>query len=151
MPLKPLNTLKSWFETGDKPTQAQFWDWLDSFFHKDETIPIDSVAGLSDALNSKANASAVSDLSPVIITGSTSTATVDHDGGKIMHKVRVKSTSAMGSFKIGTTAGGDQIMAVESVASDTATIYTLDFDLESSGTIHFSGLAGTWSIKIVLQ
>jgi hypothetical protein len=26
--------------TGKKPTQAQFWAWMDSFWHKDEVISL---------------------------------------------------------------------------------------------------------------
>lgn len=33
---QPIATLKQWFETGDFPTQQQFWDWLDSYVHKDD-------------------------------------------------------------------------------------------------------------------
>jgi hypothetical protein len=35
MSKQSINTLKNWFRTGLKPTQSQFRDWLDSFFHKD--------------------------------------------------------------------------------------------------------------------
>jgi hypothetical protein len=51
MSKQALNTLKNWFKTGLKPTQAQFWDWLDSFWHKDEKIPVEQVEGLSELLN----------------------------------------------------------------------------------------------------
>ena len=36
---RPLSTLKSWFRRGLKPTESQFSDWLDSFWHKDEELP----------------------------------------------------------------------------------------------------------------
>lgn len=151
MALRTISVLKGWFETGDKPLQSHFWDWLDSFWHKDETIPQASIFGLNSSLNSKADTSAVVDLTPVLLTGSTSTASHSMAGGKILNKVRIKSTSALTAFKIGTSVGGAEIMAVESVAANTAAIYTLDFDLESATTIHFSGLTGTWTIKIVFQ
>lgn len=32
---KPLHIIKTWFETGDVPTQQQFYDAFDSFHHKD--------------------------------------------------------------------------------------------------------------------
>lgn len=48
------NTLKSWFKTGLKPTQLQFWAWMDSYFHKDEAIPQNSISGLQQVLNAKA-------------------------------------------------------------------------------------------------
>jgi len=31
-------TIKSYFETGDKPTQVQYHDTWDSFWHKDESL-----------------------------------------------------------------------------------------------------------------
>jgi hypothetical protein len=49
------NTLKSWFETGDIPTQEQFWALIDSFFHKEESIPITSIAQIENILNGKAD------------------------------------------------------------------------------------------------
>ena len=52
MAIQSVNTLKGWFETLDKPTQAHFWDWLDSFFHKSESIPQASVTDLVTTLNS---------------------------------------------------------------------------------------------------
>lgn len=49
----PLNTLKNWFKTGFKPTQAQFWAWLDSFRHKDEPVPVADIDGLQTLLDAK--------------------------------------------------------------------------------------------------
>jgi hypothetical protein len=51
MSKQSLNSLKNWFKTGLKPTQAQFWDWLDSFWHKDEAIPLEKIEGLTELLN----------------------------------------------------------------------------------------------------
>lgn len=36
MAIESRATIKSWFETGDFPTQEQFWAWIDSFYHKNE-------------------------------------------------------------------------------------------------------------------
>jgi hypothetical protein len=43
-----LNNLKNWFKTGLIPTQQQFWDMFDSFFHKDDVIPINKIAGIQN-------------------------------------------------------------------------------------------------------
>ena len=43
-----LTTIKNWFKTGLKPTQAQFWNTWDSFFHKDDKIPIEQVEGIEE-------------------------------------------------------------------------------------------------------
>ena len=48
--------LKGWFSNFKKPTQNQFWAWIESYWHKDEKIPIDSVEGLKSALENTANA-----------------------------------------------------------------------------------------------
>lgn len=60
MAIQSVNQLKQWFETGDKPTQQQFWDWLDSFVHKNEGIAIENVGGLEQVLQAKADGSALS-------------------------------------------------------------------------------------------
>lgn len=49
-------TIKSWFRNGAKPTEKQFWEWIDSFFHKEEKIPMKSVEGMDKALEGKADA-----------------------------------------------------------------------------------------------
>jgi hypothetical protein len=48
-----INTILSWFKTGLKPTQAQFWATWQSFWHKDELIPQSNIADLAITLNSK--------------------------------------------------------------------------------------------------
>jgi len=53
-------TIKAWFKRGMKPLESQFAAWIDSFWHKDDTIPIGSVDQLPNILASKADASMVS-------------------------------------------------------------------------------------------
>ncbi|PWA05475.1 hypothetical protein [Flavobacterium laiguense] len=53
------NTIKNWFKTGLKPTQAQFWATWDSFWHKDEKIPITAIEDIETILNEKADAEAL--------------------------------------------------------------------------------------------
>lgn len=62
MAKQSINQLKQWFETGDYPTQQQFWDWLESYFHKDDKIPVDSVDTLTQILQGKADSSTVNEL-----------------------------------------------------------------------------------------
>ena len=38
--MKSKTDLKGFFETGDKPTQTHFHEWLDSYWHKDESSQI---------------------------------------------------------------------------------------------------------------
>lgn len=53
-----LNTILSWFQTGDFPTQEQFSESWKSFYHKEENIPVDKVENLNTELQNKADASA---------------------------------------------------------------------------------------------
>jgi hypothetical protein len=50
------NLIKNWFKTGLKPTQAQFLATWDSFWHKDEKIPITAIDDIENILNAKAEA-----------------------------------------------------------------------------------------------
>ena len=51
-----IQTLKKWFSNFKKPTQEQFWAWIDSFWHKSEKIPMDSIEGLGSAIQGTASA-----------------------------------------------------------------------------------------------
>ncbi|RQO66841.1 hypothetical protein DBR40_21550 [Pedobacter sp. KBW01] len=55
MAKQTLNTIKNWFKTGLKPTQQQFWDSWDSFWHKDQVIPSSSVENLDSRFDEKAD------------------------------------------------------------------------------------------------
>ena len=58
-PIYSISTLKGWFSQFATPTQAQFHGWLDSFFHKNESIPAASIDGLQVLLDAKADAANV--------------------------------------------------------------------------------------------
>ncbi|MGQ0739151.1 MAG: hypothetical protein ACT4OJ_08850, partial [Bacteroidota bacterium] len=51
------DTVKPWFETGDKPTQAQFWQFFDWVRFLDDPIAMAEVTGLVNALLGKVNTS----------------------------------------------------------------------------------------------
>ncbi|TDW46579.1 hypothetical protein EV144_106251 [Flavobacterium sp. 270] len=57
MAIQTLNTIKKWFKTGLKPTQAQFWDTWDSFRHKCEKVPVGDIEGIIELLDSKTDES----------------------------------------------------------------------------------------------
>lgn len=41
--MKSKQELKQYFENNDIPKQEEFWEWQDSYWHKDEKIPADKV------------------------------------------------------------------------------------------------------------
>lgn len=64
MAITDKNTIYSWFQNDDFPTEAQFRATWDSFWHKSETIPVSQINGLNELfqqtatitqLNQKAN------------------------------------------------------------------------------------------------
>ncbi len=62
MAITDKNTLKSWFKRGLKPLASQFEAWMDSYYHKGEKIPVDSVDGLSEVLIDKVDQAAAAQM-----------------------------------------------------------------------------------------
>lgn len=58
--------IKGYFNTGDKPTQQQYHDTWDSFWHKDEALPIENVE--------------TPDLDQILTQGNISTQTIKTEG-----------------------------------------------------------------------
>ncbi|MDH6251794.1 hypothetical protein M2347_001521 [Chryseobacterium sp. H1D6B] len=41
--MKSKQEIKQFFENGDIPNQEQFWEWQDSYWHKDEKLPLNRI------------------------------------------------------------------------------------------------------------
>ncbi|MCF2218397.1 hypothetical protein H9Q08_03685 [Chryseobacterium sp. PS-8] len=54
----PLNTILSYFQTGDIPTQEEFQASWSSFWHKNDAIPTSKIEGLDQQLQNKADKAA---------------------------------------------------------------------------------------------
>lgn len=52
MAITDKNTIKKWFRNFLKPTQEQFWNWMDSYWHKEEKIPQDTIEGWDEFIQS---------------------------------------------------------------------------------------------------
>jgi len=50
-----LETILSWFQTGDMPTEEEFQASWSSFWHKEESIPTSKITGLDNQLQNKAD------------------------------------------------------------------------------------------------
>lgn len=66
MAIRDRETLKKCFRRGAYPTESQFSDWIDSFLHCNDTIPINLIQGLAQILNSKYDSNAGNTLSSKI-------------------------------------------------------------------------------------
>lgn len=124
MAITDKNTLKLWFKNLMKPTQDQFWAWMDSFWHKDEKIPASRISGLealggdtsglmgkpvglADGRYELQMASDQYSWSPAPELPDMSTyATIDYVNGKITAVYRVKgSVASVAALPAGATAG----------------------------------------------
>lgn len=56
------DTLKQWFSNGKKPDEQQFWAWLESYWHKDEKIPIETIQDIQTILSGKSDTELVNKL-----------------------------------------------------------------------------------------
>ena len=43
-------SLKTYFENGDVPDEQDFWEWQDSYWHKNENIPTQKIDGLNEVI-----------------------------------------------------------------------------------------------------
>lgn len=133
-----LATIKNWFKTGLKPTQSQFWDTWDSFWHKDDSIPTASVAGLDSALSglpTPEQLAVLATVAPVVVNVAGS-ATYALAAGKLMEVV--VADGASGTAKVGTTASGSEIVE-GSVSTGVPLVARVDAYAPTAITIYFTG------------
>lgn len=86
--MKTKQELKKYFENGDIPVQEEFWEWQESYWHKDEKIPSDKLAydfsQKADLVNGVVPASQLpSYVDDVLEFGSLSTLPQQGESGKI--------------------------------------------------------------------
>jgi hypothetical protein len=100
------NDLYSWFETLDKPTQDQFAEMFRSFFHLEEdTLTIDKIEGLQEALEEKATSSDPDGAVPIqILNGTPGHLVVGditiHNSVRIEYTVIRGTSIEMGNLKL---------------------------------------------------
>jgi hypothetical protein len=135
MAVRSRSTLKTYFETQDQPTQAQFWDWLDSYVHKNDLIPVENVQGLQELLAGNG---------PIEVTVSGS-ATYQLQAGVLLQNV-VFQADGSGPLKIGTTVGGGQI--IDTTVDDGNNVISVQYYANGATTLHITG-TGTAILFIV--
>ncbi len=131
--------LKTYYRTESTPDQQQFWSWLDSFFHKNDTIPLASVEGLFALLNTLPKA-----MQPATLNadGSVTVAT------KCRIHVIVLETEIAQTISIGRTlAGVDVAEQIEVTPGESSCITTI-VSLPANGQLYFSGITSTLNIEL---
>ena len=134
--------LKSWFSAGKKPPESQFWDWIDSFWHKTEdSIPIANITSLDAALQDLQDQITAlgSNVTVVSVSGSNSTVLA----ASILYDVIVIEGTPGNSYSIGATPGGNEIL--EGSIGSSPEVITLYLYYASQVTIYFTG---TFTAKV---
>jgi len=120
--MKTKTELKTYFETGDKPTQEQFYEWMDSYWHKDESaqMKITSTTEISNQTKS-ANGHSQNGKNVLIDNGSTA----------INYKINLTSDTEENLLITGVKLGSGNINFV--VGSGTPTLTQIDYTLAING------------------
>ena len=138
MPILGRDELKSFFRTESEPDQSEFWAWLDSFFHKNDMIPIARIQGLSALLNTLPKA-----MQP---------ATLNADGpvtvaNKCRIHVIVLESEIVQTISIGRAAGASDIAELVEVLPGEASCITTIVSLPANGSLYFSNITSTLNIE----
>ncbi|MFL5747208.1 MAG: hypothetical protein ACJ751_21215 [Niastella sp.] len=122
MAIQNINTLKSWFKRGFKPLQQQFYDWMDSYWHKNEQLPISSVNGLENVLNTLPSQESINALVtlflPERINANANYIYTLKAGSRLESVIIIPSAEV--TIRIGTVVGGEDVMIESTIqANDT--------------------------------
>jgi hypothetical protein len=141
MAQRPLNTLKNWFITRAKPLQQQFWDWMDSYWHKDAMIPLTSISNLVEILNTIPKPVQVATLSAPgdVVVPADCIVTMISLQSEIPGDTIVYSKNAV--------AGVDDILS-EELTTNKIFITQSPFAIFSGESIYFFGITHLTTIKI---
>jgi hypothetical protein len=59
--------LKDWFKSGLRPLQTQYHEWIDSFLHKQDAIPISQITNLDSVLQQFVTNSQITNLMNILL------------------------------------------------------------------------------------
>lgn len=133
------DTAKTWFETGDKPTQAQFATLFDWLLFIDEGIAIINVAGLTEALQGK--------MAKAEFDGYEQGERIEYNAsgnynlvqGSLLEKI-ILLPGADAEISIGTGLGTDDLMPAIPVTAAEGMVVSLDIYAKTAKTIYINGL-----------
>ncbi len=148
MAVQTRSTLKSWFLAGLKPLASQFADWIDSYWHKSDTIAISDISGLQAELDDLAAGGGGGGAAAGVIVSLTSGGTISLAANQMIRFLHVRSATTQ-VVKCGTSSGGSQIFNVE-VAGSGSYLHEETFVTSASGslTLHFTCSA---AITVLVQ
>ena len=140
MGIRTVNELKTFFQTGDKPTQQQFWDLLESFVHRNDGITMANVAGLIAALNGKLDKSAFDSYEQGVLVEYNADAAYAVSEGTVVERV-IPCLGNNANLKIrDVVQGADDILPELEVLAGWRQPIELNRVFENAGTLFISGI-----------
>jgi hypothetical protein len=150
MAIQNINTLKNWFKRGFKPLQQQFYDWMDSFWHKNEKIPIATIDGLESILNTLPSQDAIGSLVtlfvPEVFT-TTSNFVYTLKAGRRLQSV-ILIPSVVSNIRIGLVDGGEDVMVESAIQANETFILDCAAYAIADMPIYINGITDTTQILI---
>lgn len=135
------NTLNGWAIRGWKPLAQQVRDWFDSFWHKDDPIPVASIEGLTDILNSLPSADAINQLTALLMGHPVNFAAPGFytlENGRLLEFVIIKSATNQ-VIKVGNSDGVDDLSPEQPLLAGEPLTITLHQYAQGNRNIYFSG------------
>lgn len=136
--LQNRDTIKQWFQTGDYPTQQQFYDWIDSCLFSGE-VAIADIAGLIEALQAKTDKSAFDSYVQGERIAFGGDGFYDIPQGFLLEKAIVLP-GADSTIKIGNTNGAEDVLPEIPAAAANGEVLVLNLFAKNTRRIYINGL-----------
>ena len=150
MAIQNINTIKNWFKRGFKPLQQQFYDWMDSYWHKDEKIPIATIDGLESVLNTLPSQDAINTLVslfvPEVFTTTSNFIYTLKAGRRLQSVILIPSLAS--NIRIGTVNGGEDVMIESPVRANETFILDCAVYAAADMPVYINGITDTTQILI---
>lgn len=150
MAIQTLANIKNWFKTGLKPTQGQFWDTWDSFWHKNEKIPISAIEGLDGIINNVVTKEFVDNtVKNVIVTTSSSPFEFTIPDGRLLDQIVILSPTEQ-DVTIETVEDIADIADNDTISTDSFGTYVVNLYCKTGAKVIFKFTAEL-TIKLFLR
>lgn len=151
MSITPKNTLKGWFLTALKPLQAHYHAWMDSYWHKDEIIPAESVdIEIPDFPDPEVIENLITIVqeyvNPVTIEAEGPT-TIQMPAGKLLQNIVVLSPTEQ-TVWIGTSPAGKEVLEDEVVPSEGHCAVSIAIYNQAESSLYLGGYSNPLTIKL---
>lgn len=145
-----IDSAKQWFQTGDFPTQAQFYQVFEWLRWKDEQISVGDIAGLTALVQGKADQAALNALADAINREAllqSNDFTFSLMANKRLQTIII-IPSADYTLKIGLTDGGEEVMVATPLIQDEVFILDCAVYAVNNLPIYFRGITAQTQIFI---